>query len=107
MYGLLTGGLTIRLNTVDRQAECGGDGAVVRAEQAGKAVTFQSRAAVIALPLGVLRSGEVTFSPALPAEKAQRRVAQPRLIYAGYHFVLPWPLHPAVTIVNGWPRGGG
>ncbi|MBP2320411.1 monoamine oxidase [Kibdelosporangium banguiense] len=71
----LTGGLTIQLNTVIRQIEYGGDGVVVRADQAGTAVTFQARAAVVALPLGVLRSGDVTFSPALPEAKVAAMAA--------------------------------
>lgn len=67
----LSKGLAIKLNTVVQKIEYGGDGVTVRADRAGTAVTFQARAAVITLPLGVLRSGNVKFSPELPAAKTE------------------------------------
>jgi monoamine oxidase len=67
----LAKGLSIKLNTVIRKVEYGGNGVAVHAERDGKAVTFEARAAVITLPLGVLRSGDVEFSPELPAAKTE------------------------------------
>ncbi|MET8981136.1 NAD(P)/FAD-dependent oxidoreductase [Streptomyces sp. NPDC004539] len=67
----LSKGLSIQLNTVVRKVEYGGDGVTVRAEKDGKAVAFEARTAVITLPLGVLRGGDVEFSPELPAAKTE------------------------------------
>ncbi|GAA3774263.1 hypothetical protein GCM10023083_09040 [Streptomyces phyllanthi] len=65
----LADGLTIQLNTVVRRIDYSPTGVVVQAERDGQAVTFKARAAVIALPVGVLQKDVVEFSPALPADK--------------------------------------
>ena len=65
----LATGLTIALNTVVRTIEHSANGVVVHADGPGGAVSYNGRACVVALPAGVLRSGDITFLPALPADK--------------------------------------
>lgn len=62
----LARGLNIRLNTAIHHIEWGDSG--VRAWTAAGEV-FEAESAIVTLPVGVLKSGRVTFSPALPAEK--------------------------------------
>lgn len=62
----LAEGLDIRLNTVIREIEWGGAGVRVTTDTG---VVFEASQAVIALPLGVLQSGGIVFSPALPESK--------------------------------------
>jgi len=62
----LARGLDIRLNTVIDAVEWGAHGIRVRTKSGE---TFSADAAVITLPVGVLKANVVRFSPALPTEK--------------------------------------
>ena len=62
---VLADGLDIRLNEVVEQVTYGDDGVVVTTNQG----RFEGDRAVITLPVGVLKRGQVQFSPALPREK--------------------------------------
>lgn len=66
IHEYLAAGLDIRLNTIITHIEWGGRS--VRAHTAG-GQTFEGENAIITLPLGVLQSGRVTFTPVLPPEK--------------------------------------
>jgi monoamine oxidase len=61
----LAAGLDIRLNTPVRTIEWSGGGVTV-ATDAGR---FEADCVVITLPLAILQAGDVTFAPALPADK--------------------------------------
>jgi monoamine oxidase len=70
----LASGLDVRLGCVVQAIEHGrGDGVRVQTSDRG---TFDADAAVVTLPLGVLRAGAVRFDPPLPE---QRRAAAARL----------------------------
>jgi len=62
--------LDVRLGQVARRIDRGADGVVVTTERD----SFPGAYAVVTLPIGVLRSGRVTFTPALPARK-QRAIS--------------------------------
>jgi monoamine oxidase len=61
----LADGLDIRLNQIVQSVEYGEDGVTVTTAQG----SFAGDYAVITLPLGILKSGSVSFSPPLPAAK--------------------------------------
>jgi monoamine oxidase len=64
--GLLEAPLDVRTRTIVQRVEHGGDGVVVEARDAlGRPLHVSARAAIVALPLGVLHAGSVAFSPAL------------------------------------------
>jgi monoamine oxidase len=63
----LATGLSVRRNTVVQKIEWDPKRPVRVRTSDG---TFEAEAAIVTLPLGVLRSGNVEFSPALPAAKA-------------------------------------
>jgi monoamine oxidase len=62
----LAAGLDIRLNTIVERITWNHNGVQV---QTTLGDTFTGEAAIITLPVGVLRNGSVTFDPALPAQK--------------------------------------
>lgn len=62
---LLAEGLDIRLSEVVQQVNYGEAGVSIRTEQGA----YEADRAVITLPLGVLKSGSVQFSPVLPEAK--------------------------------------
>jgi monoamine oxidase len=64
----LAQGLDIRLNTVITQITWGDDGVRVQT-RAGE--TFTGENAIITLPVGVMLSGNVTFTPELPPNKRE------------------------------------
>ncbi len=61
----LAGGLAVELNTVVSAIEHDRSGVRVRTNRG----TFEADRAVVTLPLGVLKSGDVSFTPALPLQK--------------------------------------
>lgn len=61
----LAEGLDIRLNQIVQSVEYGEDGVTVTTTQG----VFEADYAVITLPLGILKSGSVSFEPALPPAK--------------------------------------
>lgn len=61
----LAAGLDIRLGQIVRQVAYGSEGVRIETDKE----RFTADRAVMTLPLGVLRAGTVTFSPALPAAK--------------------------------------
>lgn len=61
----LAAGLDVRLNHTVQQISYGRDGVTITTNQA----VFKSDQAVVTLPLGVLKSGSVQFSPPLPQRK--------------------------------------
>jgi monoamine oxidase len=61
----LAEGQDIRLEHVVEEIEYGERGVVIRTSQG----TFRGDAALITVPLGVLQTGVITFTPPLPAEK--------------------------------------
>lgn len=61
----LARGLDIRLNTVVRRIDHAGNGVVV-ATDAGE---YRADIAIVTVPIGVLKSGKIEFSPALPERK--------------------------------------
>ena len=63
----LAEGLTLHLGRVVRRVEVLPDGVRVLADGA----VYEADAALVTLPLGVLRAGSVAFSPALPPAKQQ------------------------------------
>lgn len=63
----LARGLDIRLNTIIDTIEWRSHGVRIRSKSGE---SFAADAAVITLPVGVLKAGVVTFSPTLPVEKA-------------------------------------
>lgn len=65
MLNQLADGLDIRLNTPVREIDWLGDGVRVITDSE----TFEAEQVIITLPLGVLQSGDIRFTPALPAEK--------------------------------------
>ena len=71
--------LSIQLNTVAQRVEHSPGHVVVHAEQEGRRVTYQARAAVVALPVAVLNADAVEFSPALPDEKVEAFGAVPHV----------------------------
>lgn len=62
----LAQGLDIRRRCVVRRIESGHNSVVVETASAGP---FMARRVIVTLPLGVLKSGSVTFDPPLPARK--------------------------------------
>lgn len=64
---LFAAGLDVRLGEVVREVRHSSHGVRVRTEQ----TTYAADVAVVTVPLGVLKQGDVTFSPALPARKQQ------------------------------------
>jgi len=66
----------VRLSTRVTEIRWSGEGVRIEARQGGEETEFRARAAVITLPLGVLKDGTVAFDPALPDEKlrAIRRI---------------------------------
>nr|WP_232078481.1 FAD-dependent oxidoreductase [Mycobacterium paraseoulense] len=60
---LLAGGLQIELNTPVTAIAQRDDSVIVRSKDR----SFQGRAAIVTVPLGVLKSGAITFDPPLPA----------------------------------------
>ena len=86
--------LSIQLNTVVTRVEYDSAGAVVHAEQQGRPVSFQARAAVIAVPAAVLAADTIEFCPALPsakvdAFKSTRHGAVTKVIMEFDHPVIP------------------
>jgi len=81
-------GLDIRLNTVVERIEWDAEGVRVFAADGQP---FEADRAVITLPLGVLRSNRVTFSPELPAEKREAidRLRVAPVIKLVYRFAAP------------------
>ncbi len=65
IINLFADGLDIRLNHVVESIEYGDDGVTIITDQG----EFEAYYAVITLPLGVLKSGDVTFDPELPSRK--------------------------------------
>ncbi|MBC8508112.1 MAG: FAD-dependent oxidoreductase [Anaerolineales bacterium] len=65
IINLLAEGLDIRLDEVVQNVEHGNQGVSITTNQN----KYQADKVVITLPLGVLKSGNVLFSPALPKEK--------------------------------------
>ena len=63
----LADGLDVRLNWVVAKIEYGAEGATV---YAADGTALWAELAVVTLPVGVLRAGNVDFSPPLPSEKA-------------------------------------
>jgi monoamine oxidase len=57
-----------------------------RVEVLGDSFRFTARRAVVTLPLGVLQSGEVRFSPGLEKQKALKRLASGPVIKAALRF---------------------
>ncbi|MSO79757.1 MAG: hypothetical protein EXQ79_09160 [Acidimicrobiia bacterium] len=68
---MLGDGLDIRLGHVARTIEWGTEGVRVLTDQG----MFPAAHAIVTLPLGVLKSGAVSFAPALPRAK-QRAIAR-------------------------------
>jgi predicted NAD/FAD-dependent oxidoreductase len=68
---LLAQGVPITLNQVVRQIRWGAGGVTVATDRD----TYTADRAVVTLPLGVLQSAAVTFSPALPRRKQQALTA--------------------------------
>ncbi len=62
---VLADGLDVRLQEVVQQINYGDDGVTITTDRE----VYEGDRAVITLPLGVLQSGRVQFSPALPNEK--------------------------------------
>jgi monoamine oxidase len=81
----LAEGLDIRLNTVITAVEWSDGGVLVRTE-AGD--TFSAEKAVIALPLGILQSGKIQFTPPLPESKqvALKNLRMGVALKLVYHF---------------------
>jgi monoamine oxidase len=67
VVNLFVDGLDIRLNHVVETIEYGDDGVTIITDQGD----FEAYYAVITLPLGVLKSGDVTFDPELPQRKTR------------------------------------
>ena len=65
----LADGLTVRLNCRVNAVTYGGDGAGVTLQTSQGVLTGD--AAIVTLPLGVLKAGAVTFDPPLPERKTQ------------------------------------
>lgn len=61
----LAKGIDVRLQQKVNAIEYGNKGVLVKTDQGN----FQADAAIITLPLGVLKSGNITFSPPLPKNK--------------------------------------
>ncbi len=66
IWDAVADGLDIRLNTPIAAIDWSGDSNVVTATDG---TTFEADRVVITLPLGVLKSGNVAFTPQLPSEK--------------------------------------
>lgn len=81
-------GLDIRLNTVVTSINTSGEGVVV---STADGQTFTADNVLITLPLGVLQSGRVAFTPELPAEKqaAIARLKMGPIIKMVYRFETP------------------
>src|SRR5690606_32771530 len=62
----LAEGLDVRLQHVVTRVEWSPNGVTVNSEQG----TFTAERAVVTVPIGVLKSGDFTFDPALPASHA-------------------------------------
>lgn len=60
--------LNVSYNTVVDRIEYGASGVAVHATNGS---TFKADAAVVTLPLGVLKKGTVAFEPPLPARKTE------------------------------------
>ena len=65
IINVLAKGLDIRLNQIVERVDYSDAGVKVKTDQGN----YEGDRAVITLPLGVLQSGDVQFSPALPREK--------------------------------------
>ncbi len=63
----LAAGLDIRLGHVVGRVEVGEDGVTLAATAGGEAVSVEGTHALVTVPVGVLRSGAITFDPPLPA----------------------------------------
>ncbi|MCG2784630.1 MAG: FAD-dependent oxidoreductase [Anaerolineae bacterium] len=61
----LANGLDIRLGHIVRSVEAGSSGVRVQTDQG----QFEAGKVLVALPLGVLSGGDISFNPPLPAEK--------------------------------------
>jgi len=68
LAGALADGLDIRVKHVVRRIEYGAR-MPVRVHTDRK--TFEAQAAIVTVPLGVLKAGDVEFAPALPADKQE------------------------------------
>jgi len=71
IIALLADGLDIRLNEIVQRVEYSDGGVTITTNQN----LYDADRAVITLPLGILKSGRVQFSPALPVDK-QRAIKQ-------------------------------
>ena len=98
-YGVLAErlaqGLAIRLNTVVTRVRHGRNGVIV-ATDGGE---FRADAAIVTVPLGVLKSGAMAFEPALPQAKrnAIRRLGVGCLAKLALFYDEPfWPREPYV-----------
>jgi monoamine oxidase len=108
----LARGLDIRLKTVVQSIAWSDDGVIVTCDT-GEVFTGES--AIITLPVGVLRSGAVTFAPALPASKqaaidALRMGPGMKLVYWFAEPVLPagiGALYSAGTPAMWWSPSAG
>ena len=63
----LADGLDIRLNYIVRRVEYSSDGARVTTDQG----TFEAKAVLVAVPLGVLKQNAIAFEPSLPGWKTE------------------------------------
>jgi monoamine oxidase len=90
----LSDGLSIQLGTVVRRVEHTTGRVVVHAEREGRQVTYEARAAVVALPVAVLNAGAVEFSPALPAEKVEAFNAVPHVAISKLTMEFDRPVFP-------------
>jgi len=109
-FGALTGalaeGLDIRLKQVVRRIEYGAK-TPVRVHTDRK--TFEAQAAVLTIPLGVLKAGDIDFAPALPADKQEAiaRLGMGNLAKVVVQFREPfWPRDQYVFGFLGRPLAG-
>ncbi len=97
----LAGGLDIRLSQPVSEVRTEGSGVIVTCGQ----TEYRGRRVIITVPLGVLKSGAITFAPPLPAAKlsAIDRLGYGTLAKIGLRFAEPfWPVS---NYVFGLPPG--
>lgn len=61
----LATGLKVQLETIVRSVDYGANGVMIKTSKGD----FDGDRVIITVPLGVLKSGDITFNPALPADK--------------------------------------
>lgn len=116
------GGVLIK-NTRVRQVAWKPGEVNIFAEHGGQIEAYKADAAVVTLPVGVLKSGEVTFEPALPDKTdAVRRLESGNVVKIGFQFrhsfwnnlgfihslddLIPtWWDDPRGPVITGWAGG--